>query len=167
MKRINIILTFLMLFAISATAQVKIGYFSYDAALKSMPDYTKVLQDMDQLRAQYDVEAKRSEDDFNAKYEDFLENMNGYATSIRRKRQSELQTIMETNIQFRSEAQRLLKQAEAEALVPLRQKLDETLRNVASAHGFIIILNTDSNACPFIDPALGEDVNTLVQEALK
>lgn len=155
-----------MLLSISATAQVKIGLFSYDAALKSMPEYDKAQQELAMLREQYDAETKRSEEDFSAKYEDFLENLSTYATSIRRKRQTELQMMMEANLQFRKEAQRLLEQAEQDALLPVRQKLDGVLRNVAATHGYQIILNTDSNACPFIDPSFSEDITEIVKEEL-
>ena len=45
------------------------GYLSYEAALKSMPDYAIVEKQMSDLRAQYQAETKRVEDEFNRKYE--------------------------------------------------------------------------------------------------
>ena len=40
------------------------GYFSYDQALKSMPGYAKVEEDIAALRKQYDAEAKHTADLF-------------------------------------------------------------------------------------------------------
>lgn len=49
----------------------------------------------------------------------------------------------------------------------LRMKLNERVRLVAQKHGFSLILNTDNNACPFIDPMLGEDITALLNEDIK
>lgn len=157
----------MLLMTLGAMAQVKIGYFSYEKALHSMPAYTQLQADMESLRSQYDAEMTRVEKEFNNKYEEFLDGYSTYAKSIRQKRQTELQELMERNIAFRSEADRLLKEAEESGLVPLRQKLDETLKTLAEKFGYILLLNTDSNACPYINAAISEDVNALVQEALK
>lgn len=50
-------------------AQVKIGYFSYDAAIKSMPEYKATLDSVQAIRKEYEGEAKRAEEEFNTKYE--------------------------------------------------------------------------------------------------
>ena len=74
MKRIFLFL-FVAIFAFAAEAQdFKFAYFSYDEALKSMPDYELAATNVNKLRNQYDNELKKAEDEFNAKYEDFLEN---------------------------------------------------------------------------------------------
>lgn len=154
------------LFAIHSDAQLKIGFLSYDKVMVAMPEYLAAQEDLNRLRAQYDEEVKRAEDEFSIKYEDFLDNFSNLAVSIRRKRQTELQQLMESNVKFREEAKRLLSQAEADAVLSVRNRLSEVLAGVARDNGYVIILNTDSNACPYIDPSLGEDVTTLVQEAL-
>ena len=111
MKKSLFTILCLVLLSLSATAQVRIGFFSYETMLKAMPEYPQMQEELRKLRSQYDAETKRSEEEFNAKYEDFLENMDSYATSIRRKRQTELRTMLEANVQFRNESQRLLKQS--------------------------------------------------------
>ena len=155
------------LFSLSASAQMmKIGTFSYDAALHSMPDYAIVQKNISDLRAQYDAEVKSSEKEFSEKYELFLEQQAAMNTAIREKRQSELQIMMERNVAFRAESRRLVKQAEAEAMKPLKEKLDGVIKKVGEDNGYIIILNTDANACPFIQSSLVEDVNALIVEEL-
>lgn len=145
-------------------AQVKVGYFSYDAAIKSMPEYQATLDTIQAIRNQYEGEAKRAEEEFNTKYEEFLDSYDRLATTIRRKRQSEMQQLLESNVKFREETRRRIRQAEEEAMAALRMKLNEKVRLVAQKHGFILILNTDDNACPYIDPMLGEDISTLLKE---
>ena len=132
-----------------------------------MPAYVQVQKDLQQLRAQYDKETQRAQDEFNAKYEEFLESYNSLAPSIRRKRQVELQQLMESNVKFREEAQRLLRQAEQDAMLPLQQIIEDAVGTVAEERGCIIVLNTDSNACPYINPAVSEDITSYVSNALK
>lgn len=167
MKRIYAILSLLLLLSVGATAQVRIGYFSYSDAMQSMPEYRMAQEEVSRIRAQYESEVKRSEEEFSAKYEDFLDNLTSYAASIRRKRQVELQQLMESNLKFREEAQRLIKQAEDEAMEPVKKRLSEVLAQTARQHGYVVVLNTDADTCPYIDPTMGEDITPLLKQALK
>ena len=106
---------------------------------------------------------KRSEDEFNAKYEEFLEAQRDLVPSILRKRQAELQDMMDKNTAFRAEARRLLAQAESDAYAPLHAKLKAAIGEVAAEQGLAFVLNTDNNACPYINPAMGVDVTSLVK----
>ena len=80
-----------------------------------------------------------------------------------RKRQAELQDMMDKNTAFRAEARRLLAQAESDAYAPLHAKLKAAIGEVAAEQGLAFVLNTDNNACPYINPAMGVDVTSLVK----
>lgn len=167
MKKILITL-FMAIAAISIQAQeLKFGYLSYDAALKAMPDYSLAMTNVDKLRAQYDNELKRAEKEFNAKYEDFLENQRTMAPAILDKRQAELQELLQKNLEFKAEADRLLKQAENDAYAPLKKKLNDAIRKVGMQRGYAFVMNTDGNACPYVDSTKGEDISVLVSDELK
>lgn len=142
------------------------GYFSYDAVLRSMPDYAIAKRNIDDLRAQYDAEMRRAEDDFNKKYEEFLDGQRDYAPAIFQKRQAELEDLLNRNVDFRKQAQRLLAQAETDAYAPLRQRLQEAVKRLGSERGYAFILNTDGDACPYADPQQGEDVTEALQQLL-
>lgn len=145
---------------------LRFGYFSYSAALREMPEYAQAEKSINDIRVKYDAEQKRSEDEFNAKYEEFLDGQRDFAPSIRQKRQAELQQLMEGNMRFRQEAQRLLEQARQDAYAPLKAKLKEVLRRIGKERRLAFILNTDNDNLPFADEALGEDINALVKEAV-
>jgi len=147
-------------------AQVKFGYFSYNQALTAMPKYAIAQKNIADLKAQYDAEMKRAEEEFNRKYEEFLEGQREFAPSIRQKRQSELQELMEKNIAFKKDARRLLAAFEKDALTPLHDTLKQVLAKIGQEQGYAFILNTDSDACPYIDPAAGEDISIIVRDAL-
>ena len=143
------------------------GYFSYETVLQSMPDLAAVREKMNRLRSQYDAEMKRAEDEFNSKYEDFLLHRSTYAEPIKQKRQAELQALMEKNIAFKKEANRLLEAARRDAEMPLKQMIAEALATIGQQGGYAFILNTDNNAVPFIDPALGEDITQQLKQRLE
>ena len=169
MKRIIGILTLLFVFLgtfAQESKQYMFGYLSYETALKSMSDYAVVQQQMADLRAQYQAETKRVEDEFNRKYEDFLDGQRDFPKSILQKRQSELQELMEKNIAFREHSLQELAQAEQEAMAPLRIRLIETLGNIGRERGYAFIVDTDQKALPFINPAMGEDITELVTTKL-
>lgn len=169
MRRLLLILLTLVpaLAASAQQTQVKYGYFSYQEAFTSMPDYAVCHRKIEDLRIKYDEEMKRVEDEFNTKYELFLEGQRDFAPSILQKRQAELQDLIEKNMAFREEAKRLLAEAEKETYAPLRQKLSEVLRGIGDARGYLFILNTDSDAVPYMSMACGEDISTLIKESLR
>ena len=59
-----------------------------------MPDYHAAMDKVKDMRSQYEAETKRMESDFNSKYEDFLEVQSTLDTTIRSKRQLELQELI-------------------------------------------------------------------------
>lgn len=157
--------------AMAAQAQdnapaLKFGYLSYDLALKSMKEYATVQMRMDSLRSAFNAEMQRVEDEFNRKYEDFLDGQKDFPRTILLKRQTELQEMMQKNIDFKQQLQRELTDTEAQLMAPLRIHLNEAIATIAREQGLVLVINTDANACPFIEPAMGVDVNELVVKKL-
>ena len=165
MKKLFLLIV-LGVLSLTANAQTRFGYFSFDNVLKSMPDYVMAQRSIDDLRQKYDAEMKRAEDEFNSKYEEFLDVQKDLVPAILRKRQAELQEMMQKNINFKNESQRLLKQAEADAFAPVKNNLYNALTKVGQAQGYAFILNTDGDACPYVNPEMGEDATELIKEAL-
>ena len=75
--------------------------------------------------------------------------------------------MLDKNIAFKKEGQRLLAEAEKEALAPLKERLNAALAKVGQQQGYAFILNVDQNAAPFVNPAMGEDATELVKAELK
>ena len=169
MKRLAIIIFFIGVFlGISAQENTfRFGYLSYEGAIQSMPEYAIVQKKMKTLQEQFQAETLRVEDEFNRKYEDFLEGQREFPRTILQKRQTELQELMEKNIQFKEQGRQELADAEREALAPLRIRLIELLSTIGREKGFAFIYDTDTKALPFLNIDFGEDINQLVQDALK
>jgi len=157
--------------AMAAQAQdnapaLKFGYLSYDLALKSMKEYATVQMRMDSLRSAFNAEMQRVEDEFNRKYEDFLDGQKDFPRTILLKRQTELQEMLQKNIAFKQQSIQEMKDTETQLMAPLRIHLNEAIATIAREHGLALVINTDANACPFIEPAMGVDVNELVVNKL-
>ena len=148
-------------------SNIIIGFLSYDSALVSMPEYAIAQQQIAQTRQAYDDEMKRVEKEFNDKYEEFLENRKDYPRTILLKRQTELQELLEKNIAFKNQSRKELQQIERQILAPLRIRLNETIATIARQQQLTMVVNTDSNACPFIEPMQSVDLNETVIRALR
>ena len=148
-------------------ATLRFGYLSYEAALKSMPDYTIVQQKLADLRQQFQDETLRAEDEFSRKYEEFLEGQREFPQSILQKRQMELQELMEKNLAFKENSRKELEKAEQDLMAPLKIRLIEMLGKIGRERGYAFIIDTDVKALPFINPKMGHDLNQQVQDALK
>jgi len=152
--------------SVPAEPSPTIGYLSYDSLLFAMPQRAIVEKQMEELTMQYDAELKRVEDEFNQKYEAFLDGRKDFPRTILLKRQTELQQLMQRNVEFREKSRQELQQARDEAYAPLRQQLGEAIAAVAQRHKLAVVVNTDAKACPFIDPALAIDLSPEVVEEL-
>ena len=152
--------------SVAATPRFVYGYLSYDDALRSMADYALVQQQMDELRSAYKQELQRVEDEFNEKYEAFLDGRKDFPRTILLKRQTELQELLQQNIAFRKTGEQDLAEAEKLAMAPLRIRLNEAIATVARQWGLSLVVNTDSNACPFIEPMVSIDLNEEVKQKL-
>lgn len=143
------------------------GYLSYQEALESMPQYAMVQKQMENLRSQYQAETLRVEEEFNRKYEEFLEGQREFPKTILQKRQTELQQLMEKNIEFKANSLKELDAAEKEAMAPLRLRLNDVLREIGINKGYAFIYDTDTKALPFLNPEMGDNINLIVKDALQ
>lgn len=145
---------------------IKFGYLSYDSVMVAMPEYAEFKTNMAQLREQYEAEQKRVENDFNKKYEEFLDGQATFPKTILQKRQSELQEMLDRNIDFKKQSMKMLNDVEANLMNTIKTTINTAVSIVAQERGFAFVLNTDKEAVPFINPAQGEDITEAVKKLL-
>jgi outer membrane protein len=149
-----------------AQSELKYGYLSYESVLQAMPEYATMQDSMATLRQKYEAEQKRVEDEFNKKYEEFLDGQKGFPKTILQKRQSELQELLDKNVAFKKESQRLLSQAEQDAMVAVSVRLTEVLDAIGHQRCYAFIINTDEKSTLWLNPDMGEDITVIVKEQL-
>ena len=163
MKMKRFFFLIISLLPLTVFAQAQFGYLSYQTVMKEMPEYAQAQQQIATLRAKYDAEAVRGEEEFQKKFVEFMQGQKDFPQSIMQKRQAELQTLMNGGVDFRVKAQELLAQAEKDAMGEVQKKLNRAILEVGVAYGYGFILNIDDNACPYINPVAGVDVSDLVR----
>ena len=146
---------------------IRFGYLSYQQALQAMPQYALVQKQMAELRHQYEAELQRVTNEFNRKYEEFLEGQREFPKTILQTRLLELQQLIEKNIEFKEHGRMEIEKAEQDLMAPLKIRLIELLGKIGRERGYAFIIDTDVKALPFINPAMGHDLNQQVQDALK
>jgi outer membrane protein len=161
------VLAGLTAYAQSGATTMKFGFLSYDSVRQSMKEYAEMQQQVATMRSAYEAEMKRVEDDFNKKYEEFLDGQKNFPTTILQKRQSELQEMLDKNIAFKNESQRILNETEAQLLESINLMVKICVQQVGQKHGYAFILNTDADALPWLNPEMGEDVTEEVKALLR
>ncbi len=160
------LITLLLLLPLAVMAQIRIGYLSYSHVMQQMPEYAQAQEKLNALKVQYDKEAKRGEEEFQRKFSEFLQGQKEFPQNIMLKRQAELQSLMDSGVKFRQEAEQLLSQAEADMMAEVKGKLDVAIEAVGISGGYACVLNTDGNQCPFLNPALSTDITVPVLQNL-
>lgn len=165
MKRLIFIFPLLM-FCFAASAQIQFGYMSYKQILQQLPEYAQATKDLAILKAKYEAEAQKGEEEFQRKFVDFLQGQKDFPQAIMQKRQAELQTLMDNGVAFRMKSQELITSAEKDLMQEAYKRLNRALLEVGVEYGYGYILNTDDNNCPYINPVIGFDVTELVRQKL-
>lgn len=165
MKRLIFIFPLLM-FCLAASAQIQFGYMSYKQILQQLPEYAQATKDLAILKAKYEAEAQKGEEEFQRKFVDFLQGQKDFPQAIMQKRQAELQTLMDNGVAFRMKSQELIASAEKDLMQEAYKRLNRALLEVGVEYGYGYILNTDDNNCPYINPVIGFDVTELVRQKL-
>lgn len=150
-----------------AQVQVKYGTLSYDAMLKSMPEYGHVQEQMKQLRKQYEAEAAHNEKTFKRQFAEFLQGQKDFPQSIMLKRQRDLQESMEKSLVFRRSADSLLVLAQKDMERPMRARLDSAITAVGLERGYEYVVNTDEKVYLFVHPQWCEDATPFVKQKLE
>ena len=150
----------------TAVAQSKFGYVSYMEIVKALPEYNIVEAHLDELQSKYEAEIERADREFNQKYADFIEAQSQFPDNIRMKRHKELQELMEKSMQFKNEVNRTMREARAEMMKPLYEKVDEAVMKVCVDGGYDYILNIDTRMYIAINPQNGSDVTEQLKQEL-
>ena len=167
MKKLILFLLLLATMPAMAQGELKFGFLSYNIVMQAMPEYAAMQNSMAELREKYEAEQKRVENDFNKKYEEFLDGQKSFPKTILQKRQSELQEMLDKNIAFKNESQRILNETEAQLLESINLMVKICVQQVGQKHGYAFILNTDADALPWLNPEMGEDVTEEVKALLR
>ena len=126
---------------LGAMAQAKFGHMNSQEIITVMPEFTKAQADLDALSKQYREEMQRSEEEFNRKYQELLQQQDSLPKNILERRSKEVQDMAQCQQQFQLEAYQAMEKAQQEAMVPIYKKLDDAVQAVGKAEGVVYIFD--------------------------
>ena len=149
----------LLMLPMAVAAQTNtFGYFRYKKVVEQLPEYSQVCNDYEELKKQCDAEITRNEEQLTRSYVAYLDGQNEFPEPILRKRQKELQELVDKSILFRKELQAWLTAAHDSLYAPLRAKVDDAVSRVCLHNNLAYIIDLDEAGYKFINPTCGFDI---------
>ncbi len=140
LKKITLLAAMFIL-PLGAMAQSKFAHMNSQEVITAMPEYTKAQADLDKMSKDYQTEMQRTQEEFNKKYQEFLQQADSLPKNIAERRQKELQDMAQRQEQFQQEAYQSMQKAQQDAMTPIYQKLDQAIQAVGKAEGVIYIFD--------------------------
>lgn len=134
------------------------GYFRYKKVVEQLPEYQQVCNDYAELKKKCDAEVTRNEEQLTRSYVAYLDGQNEFPEPILRKRQKELQELVDKSILFRQELQTWLTAAHDSLFAPLRAKVDDAVSRVCMHNNLAYVIDLDEAGYKFINPTCGFDI---------
>ena len=138
-KKVILVLAAAIALPIAINAQ-KFGVVNVETVITSMPEYTKVGDQIAEASKRYEDEFKKLQDEFDKKYAEFQGLGADVPDSIKERRMTELNELAQKMDQFRSTAQQDLQKQQQTLMAPIEQRLIEAIKTVGKEGGYTFIL---------------------------
>lgn len=152
-------LLFLLLFLpFTLFSQNKFGYFSYATVLDSLPQYKEAMDDFAKLKNRCLKEIEHNEQELTRFYVAFLDGHREFPEPILRKRQKELQQMIDNSVVFRDQLKVWLRHAKDSLSASSRQLVDSAIQKVCTELSLMYAMNTDGGEYRYVNPEYGMDI---------
>ena len=167
LKKITIFI--LLALPMSVFAQnFKFGHINGQEIITVMPEFTKAQNDLKALEKQLTDELKRTQDEFNKKYQEFQQaiSKDSLPANIAERRQKELQDMAQRQEQFQQDAAQQMQKAQADLMTPIYKKLDDAIKAVGVSEGVIYIFDLARTSIPYINESQSTNLTNKVKNQL-
>lgn len=144
------LLVVMFILPLGVMAQSKFAHMNSQDVITVMPEFTKAQADLEALSKQYTEEMQRSEQEFNRKYQELIQQQDSLPKNILERRQKEVQDMAQRQQQFQQEAYQAMEKAQQEAMVPIYNKLNEAVQAVGKAEGVVYIFDVARTPVAYI-----------------
>lgn len=168
----KIIFSTLFILAIAYNTQLeaqvsdKVAYINSVELLESVPGKQEATQAIEELNKKYKDELAVMQNDYNNKYTSFLANQNNLSESIKLRRMQELYELEQNINRFMKVAQEDIESQQQQLITPLKEKMQEAIRQIGMEQGYVCIYDIANPAISFITPE-AIDANSLVRSRLQ
>lgn len=166
MRKIFLLLLFAPL--MSGAQNTEFGFFSLVDVLDALPEYKTAQDDYNLLLERCDSEIARSEEELTRNYVAFLDGQSTFPEPILRKRQKELQDLVDRSVVLRDQLKDWLAQAHDSLFLPINDKVDKAVERVCLRNNLAFAIDTDKQAYRYINPNFGVDItDAIITEVTK
>ncbi len=148
----------ILLLPLTAIAQTKFGYFNYNELLHQHPQYAVVQAEYDSLVRRCENEVLRNEQELTRSYVAFLNGQQSFPEPILRKRQKELQELVDNSVIFRNELKVWLVEARDSLFAPLHATVDDVVARICLQNNLAYAVDLESVGYKFINPSFAYDI---------
>jgi outer membrane protein len=164
-------LSFLFLFllfvgstSINAQTDNKFGHINTSELLSMMPGRDEARLELQRYAQELEETFTAMQNEFQTKYQEYLENQETYSQIVRQSKERELQSLNERIMEFQESAQQDLMEQEETLLNPIIEMARNAIDKVGRDHGFTYVFDTSGGSLLFWEG--GEDLMPLVREEL-
>jgi outer membrane protein len=139
MKAYTILLTvtLMVMGSLGLQAQsLKIGYTNTDYILSKLPEAKQIESELKTHRDQLGAQLKSKQQEFERKYQSFIDGQATMTDVVKNDVQNELQSLQESIQKFATEAEKSLQNKQVQLLTPVYEKIDGGIKEVAKEKGF-------------------------------
>jgi outer membrane protein len=139
MKAYTILLTvtLMVMGSLGLQAQsLKIGYTNTDYILSKLPEAKQIESELKTHRDQLGAQLKSKQQEFERKYQSFIDGQATMTDVVKNDVQNELQSLQESIQKFATEAEKSMQNKQVQLLTPVYEKIDGGIKEVAKEKGF-------------------------------
>ena len=155
----------LMLFAPMATFAQKFGHVNAQAVMESLPDFIKARAEVEGQAKAYDNDLKAMQDEIQKKYDEYDKTKATMNETKRNETEASIQQLTQKFQQAQQDNSQALQKLQNEKLQPIVTKLQNAIKNVGKAGGYVYIMDL-SSGIPYISDTLSKDVTADVKAEL-
>ena len=155
----------LMLFAPIATFAQKFGHVNAQAVMESLPEFSKARAEVEGQAKVYDNQLKEMQTEIQKKAEEYDKTQATMNDTKRKETEATLQDLYQKFQQAQQDNAQAIQKLQNEKLQPIVTKLQNAIKNVGKAGGYVYIMDL-SSGIPYISDTLSKDVTADVKAEL-
>ena len=155
----------LMLFAPIATFAQKFGHVNAQAVMESLPEFIKARAEVEGQAMGYDNQLKEMQTEIQKKAEEYDKTQATMNDTKRKETEATLQDLYQKFQQAQQDNAQAIQKLQNEKLQPIVTKLQNAIKNVGKAGGYVYIMDL-SSGIPYISDTLSKDVTADVKAEL-
>ena len=155
----------LMLFAPIATFAQKFGHVNAQAVMESLPEFIKARAEVEGQAKVYDNQLKEMQTEIQKKAEEYDKTQATMNDTKRKETEATMQDLYQKFQQAQQDNAQAIQKLQNEKLQPIVTKLQNAIKNVGKAGGYVYIMDL-SSGIPYISDTLSKDVTADVKAEL-